>query len=31
MNNPEIFTLAKNLGNSVINHLADGMKKVSEE
>lgn len=31
MSEPEIFTLAKNFGNSVINHLADGMKKVSEE
>jgi hypothetical protein len=31
MSEPEIFTLAKNFGHSVVNHLADGMKKVSEE
>jgi len=29
MNN-DVFTLAKNFGSSVVNHLADGMKKVDD-
>ena len=28
---PDVFTLAKNFGNSVANHLADGMRKVTDE
>jgi hypothetical protein len=31
MSNPDVFTLAKNFGNSIVNHLADGLKKVTDE
>lgn len=27
----DVFTLAKNFGTSVVNHLADGMKQAPEE
>lgn len=27
----DIFVLAKNFGNSALNHLANGMKKVTDE